>query len=254
VTEAGDPGRRTRGVRARQVAFVAAGVVVAAVMCVLGLWQMQRSIDSGDAAIAARAASAAVPLLDHVRPDGTFDDIYGKPVTVTGKYLPDQQVLIVRDDGSVRVLTALLVADGRVVPVVRGLASSRDAVAPPPSGESTATGLFLPGEGDAAAPAPSGELASVRMPLLAQLWTQQLTPGFVTQDAAGAATQGLGPASVTLPHGEKSLQNGSYAIQWWVFAAFALGMGLKLAQNAGRTRPAGPVPTIIPPPSRPSHG
>jgi len=220
-------------VRARQVAFVAAGVAVAAVMCVLGLWQMQRSIDSGDAGIAARAALAPVPLLEHVRPDGTFDDIYGKPVTVTGTYLPGQEVLVVGSDGTVRVLSALRVADGRAVPVVRGVASSRDAVPPAPSGERTETGLFLPGEGDAAAPAASGELASVRMPLLAQVWTEQLTPGFVTLDAAGSAAQGLGAASVTLPHGEKSLQNGSYAIQWWIFAACALGVGLKLAHGAG---------------------
>jgi hypothetical protein len=52
-------------------------------------------------------------------------------------------------------------------------------------------------------------------------------------DAAGSSAQGLAAASVTLPQGEKSLQNGSYALQWWLFAAFALGMGLKLAHSAG---------------------
>ena len=27
--------------------------------------------------------------------------------------------------------------------------------------------------------------------------------------------------------------NGSYALQWWLFAAFALGMSIKLAVDAG---------------------
>lgn len=220
-------------VRTRQVLFVALGLVLAAIMGTLGMWQAQRSIESGDAGIAARASLPPVALLDHVHPDGTFDDIYGKPVTVTGTYLPGQQVLVPASDGSYRVLTALQVSDGRVVPVVRGVTSNRDAVPAAPGGVRTETGLFLPGEADESTPIGEGELASVRMPLLAQRWPQQLTPGFVTLDAAGAASQGLAAASVTLPHGEKSLQNGSYALQWWLFSAFALGMGVKLAHGVG---------------------
>ncbi|HOA88762.1 MAG TPA: SURF1 family protein [Propioniciclava tarda] len=224
-----------RGVLVRQALWVGVGLAVAGVMLLLGVWQMQRSMDSGAAAIAARAAEPPSPLLNHIHTDGTFDDIYGKPVTVTGEYLPGQQLLVVAKDGTLRVLTAFKVADGRVVPIVRGAVSSRDAVAaaPPPAGVQTATGLFLPGEGDAEWSVASGELGSVRMPLLAQRWPQQVTPGFVTLDAAGAAAQGLAAASVTLPQGEKSLQNGSYALQWWLFAAFALVFGLKLAHSVG---------------------
>lgn len=221
------------GVRTRQLLFVLVGLVTAVVMLGLGVWQMDRSIASGDAAIAARATEPSVPLLEHVRPDGTFDDIYGKPVSVAGRYLPAEQVLVPGGDGTFRVLTALQVADGRVVPVVRGVVSSTDRVPAPPTGDQEASGIFLPGEGEAPAAAAPGQLASVRMPLLAQLWPQQLTPGFVTLDASGAAAQRLTPASVTLPHGERSLQNGSYALQWWIFAAFALGMGIKLAHGVG---------------------
>lgn len=227
------------GVRMRQGLFLAIGAVLAVVMAVLGVWQMQRSVDSGAAGIRQRAAEPPVPLLEYIRLDGTVADVYGKPVTVSGAYVPGQELLIPGGDGTWRVLAAFQVTDGRVVPIVRGEATGPagatqpDAVPPAPSGTRTETGLFLPGEGDTDQALPAGSLGSVRMPLLAQKWSQQLTPGFVTLDAAHAAAQGLAPASVTLPQGEKSLMNGSYALQWWLFAAFALGMGIKLAADVG---------------------
>lgn len=234
------------GLRTRQLLFVGLGTVLAGVMLMLGLWQAQRSVESGDAGIAARASGSPVVLLDLVHQDGTFGDVYGRPVTVSGTYLQGQQLLIPDASGALRVLSALQVPDGRVVPVVRGTIGVSDALPPAPTGDQTVSGLFLPGEGDTqetpgtvlpggagVSPGAEGRLASIRMPLLAQVWTQQLTPGFVTLTASESTAQGLGPATVVLPHGEKSLQNGSYALQWWLFAAFAFGMGIKLAHGLG---------------------
>jgi len=219
--------------RAKQVLIVAVGAVVALVMCFLGLWQMQVFVDKGDRSVQARAEQPPVPLLENIRADGSVADIYGKRVTVSGRYLPSEQLLIPADDGSLRVLTAFEVADGRVVPIVRGETTDRASIQDAPAGERTETGLFLPGEGDADRAVASGEIGSVRMPLLAQRWPQRLTPGYVTLDAAGAADQGLTQGRVTLPHGDGSIQNGGYALQWWIFAAFGLGMSLKLAQSLG---------------------
>ena len=219
---------------AKQALIVGVGLITALVMAVLGLWQMQVFVDKGDRTVAARASQAPVALVENVRPDGSTTDIYGKRVTVTGTYVPDQQLLIPAEDSSVRVLSALEIADGRVVPVVRGLARSASEVAAPPTGERTETGLFLPGEGDVDATVGAGQLGSVRMPLLAQRWPQPLTPGFLTLEADGAAAFGLAQAPVDLPHGEGSFQNGGYALQWWIFAAFGLGMSIKLAQSLGR--------------------
>ena len=36
-----------------------------------------------------------------------------------------------------------------------------------------------------------------------------------------------------LPSGEGSLQNSGYALQWWVFAAFGLGMSIRFAHGLG---------------------
>lgn len=109
--------------RARQTLVIAIGALLAAVMIGLGTWQLQVFTDQGNASAAARAAQSPVPLLDHVAADGTVGDIYGKPVTVSGRYLTGQQERVLGPDGVVRLLSALELADGRVLPVVRGTLS-----------------------------------------------------------------------------------------------------------------------------------
>ena len=37
-----------------------------------------------------------------------------------------------------------------------------------------------------------------------------------------------------LPTGPRSLRNGAYALQWWVFAAFAVVMAIRMARDQGR--------------------
>lgn len=218
--------------RVKQVLLVTVGAAVAVVMVFLGLWQMQVFVDKGNKTVQDRAAQAPVPLSEHVSTAGEVGDIYGKRVTITGEYLPERQVLVA-GSGSARVLTGFRVADGRVLPVVRGSVGPAGVVPAPPAGQRTEVGLFLPGEGDADAAAPAGMLGSVRMPLLAQRWPEQLIPGFVTLDDAAAAAHGLQHADVQLPTGEGSAQNSGYALQWWVFAAFALGFSLKIAHGLG---------------------
>ncbi len=211
------------------------GTAICLTMLGLGLWQMRVFEDKENENAALRAQQPAVPLLENVADDGTVGDIYGKPVTVSGTYLPDQQVLVVDADGSVRVLSALQVADGRVLAVVRGTVGSPSATIPaPPTGVVTQAGVFLPSEASDDRSVPEGTLASVRLGALAQLWPQQLLPGFITLSASDSAAQGLGAATVALPTGEGSLQNIGYALQWWVFAAFGAFMTVRFVRALGR--------------------
>lgn len=212
--------------------MIALGLLLAALMGVLGMWQASRATQVGEAGIAARASAAPVPLLQFVNDDGTVGDVYGRPVTASGTYLANQQLLVPTDQTHARVLTALKLDDGRVVPVVRGVAPL-NAIPNAPAGIQQVTGIFLPGEAEAASPGGSSMIGSIRTPLIAQYWPQRVTPGFITVDAAASAAQGLAPAQVTLPSGDKSLQNGSYAIQWWVFAGFALVMAGVFARQIG---------------------
>ncbi|MFT3835312.1 MAG: SURF1 family protein [Micropruina sp.] len=227
--------------RVKQTLVILAGVLVAAVMTWLGLWQLQVFTDQGNASAHARAQQAPVALLDFVAPNGTVGDIYGKPVTVSGHYLAGQQVLVLGPDGVVRVLSALQLSDGRVLPVVRGTVARGAEAGVAPSGERSEVGIFLPSEpGADHALARGYDLGSVRLPQLAQLWTEPLMPGFVTLSGEESARQGLSPATVTLPEGEGSWRNSGYALQWWVFALFGLGMSWRIAHSMGKRRAGSP--------------
>ncbi|HEY3408597.1 MAG TPA: SURF1 family protein [Propionicimonas sp.] len=223
------------GVRARQWLIAVVGTVLTVAMLWLGLWQMRVFEDKENESAAARAGQPAVPLLDFVGEDGTVGDIYGKPASVTGHYLPDQQARIRAEDGTVRVLTAFQVADGRVLAVVRGvLPAGRAAIPEPPAGELTQSGVFLPSEAGSGQNDSGTELGTVRLAVLAQFWPQQLLPGFITLPAADSAAQGLATAVVALPSGSGSIQNIGYALQWWVFAAFGAFMTVRFIRALGR--------------------
>jgi len=223
------------GVRARQWLIAVVGAVLTVAMLWLGLWQMRVFEDKENESAAARAGQAAVPLLDFVSADGTVGDIYGKPASVTGHYLPVQQAQIRAEDGTVRVLSAFQVADGRVLAVVRGVLPAGAATIPqPPAGELTQSGVFLPSEEGSGQNDNGTELGTVRLAVLAQFWPQQLLPGFITLPAAESAAQGLNTAVVALPTGSGSIQNIGYALQWWVFAAFGAFMTVRFIRALSR--------------------
>lgn len=223
------------GTRLKQWLVAVLGAAVCLTMLGLGLWQMRVFEDKENENAALRAQQPAVPLLENVSADGTVGDIYGKPVTVSGTYLPGQQLLVVDPDGAARVLSALQVADGRVLAVVRGTVASASAPVPrPPSGVVTLSGVFLPSDAAADHSVSAGTLASVRLGAVAQLWPQPLLPGYITLSGPDSKRQDLGPATVALPTGEGSVQNIGYALQWWVFAAFGAFMTVRFVRALGR--------------------
>ncbi|HEY3337385.1 MAG TPA: SURF1 family protein [Propionicimonas sp.] len=223
------------GVRARQWVIAVVGAVLTVAMLWLGLWQMRVFEDKENESAAARAGQAPVPLLDFVSADGTVGDIYGKPASVTGHYLASQQARVTAEDGTVRVLTAFQLADGRVLAVVRGVLPAGVSTIPaPPSGELTQSGIFLPSEAGSGQGDSGTDLGTVRLPVLAQFWPQQLLPGFITLRGPDSEAQGLRMAVVALPTGSGSIQNIGYALQWWVFAAFGAFMTFRFVRALGR--------------------
>jgi surfeit locus 1 family protein len=57
--------------------------------------------------------------------------------------------------------------------------------------------------------------------------------GFVTLSSADAASQGLVAAPLQLPEGSGRIRNVAYVGQWWLFAAFVLFMGFRMARDIG---------------------
>ena len=210
--------------------IVVLGVVAALIMGWLGLWQAQVFANQGKSAAAA-ITGEPIKALDASVTGDNVGGLWGHTVSVSGHYLPDQQVLVVGKDGTGRVLTAFQLDDGRVVAIARGVGSGREV---PPSGVLTQTGVFLPTEAAADWTAPSGTYGSVRLQALAQVWPQALVSGYVTLDGSEAKAQGLGAAAVVLPTLDGQFRNAGYALQWWAFAAFALVMSVLIARNYRR--------------------
>jgi cytochrome oxidase assembly protein ShyY1 len=153
-------------------------------------------------------------------------------VQFEGSYLGQYQLVLPVDGRPdiYRVLTPLRQVDGSVVAVVRGLAGAEPAA--PPAGRVSDLGVLLPSEQSSGRPAT--ELTAVQVPVLAQRWPGPLVDGFVVLSAADASEQGLEPAVADLPTGSGRLRNGAYALQWWVFAAFAVVMAIRMARDQGR--------------------
>lgn len=209
--------------------IVTVGVLIASVMVGLGLWQAQAFVDSG--AESAAAATAAPPVaLDAARQGGAVGELWGRTVVVNGSYLPAQEVRVVGADGSERVLTAFQLEDGRAVAVVRGMSPATT----PPAGTVEQRGVLLPTEAQATHTTPPGTYGSVRLQSLAQAWPQPLVAGYVTLSTEDAERQGMTAAPVVLPEHPGRTRNRGYALQWWVFAAFALGMSIVVARSYHR--------------------
>ena len=212
--------------RLQQVLAVAAGLAIAGVMVALGLWQLGVYRSTGSATAEQRVAAPAVPLAEVARPDAAITDGYGRTVEFTGSYDPRLQ-LLVGDAGSARrIVTGLRLDDGRLLAVVRGVTEG-DAP-PPPTGTLRQTGVLLPSE-DSGDPA-----TSIRIPLLAQTWPGQLVEGYVNLTAVESAAQGVQPSPLDLPSAPGRLRNGAYALQWWLFAGFALVLAVRIARDLDR--------------------
>ena len=170
-----------RLIRLRQAGIVLVGLVLAAVMVVLGLWQLDVYHSQGQAVAEQRAGAPPSEVGAVARAGQPVPDGYGRTVLFRGRYLPGTEVLVPEEDqpGRYRVVTALRLDNGDVLPVVRGTATSTTAP-PAPSGDQAGQGLLLPSEEAPTGDLPEGQISSVRLPTLAQTWPAPIVSGFVT--------------------------------------------------------------------------
>jgi surfeit locus 1 family protein len=234
-------------------------VVLLVAFTVLGLWQLSVARDDGRReAVAAAPSQAPVPMQEVLAPHTPFPaDASGRPVTATGKYDPAGQVLVAdrRLDGLTGwwVVTPLVVDGSSArLAVLRGFVTTASGTGPAPAevGEVTVSGTLAPGESPAssAAALPPGQLGSLDLARLVNVWPGEIYNAFVfaTAESPDATTgmQRVPPPPV--PTGF-TLRNGAYALQWWVFGAFAAWMWWRMVRDDYRrdreARPAGAVPT-----------
>lgn len=212
--------------------------VVAAVLLgnwQLGAWQLHRED---------RAAELVdvdpVPLADVLGPDDPFPgDGVGRPVTLSGRWLPDSSVLVSgrENDGEEGYWTVvpLLVCgasgaacgDAAAIPVVVGWSATAAAAPRPPSGTSDVVGWLQPGESsDEPDPHPGDDvLPALRIADLLQRVDVDLYGGYVvleTPAAVRGAAEPVTPASLPKPPTSEGLRNFLYGVEWWLFGGFAV--------------------------------
>jgi len=246
------------------------GLLVAVLVSftLLGLWQLDVARDeSRRQAVADAPKQPVAALRDVLAPHRVFPaSASGRRVQATGSYDPAGQVLVAgrRLDGATGnwVVTPLVVdGTGARLAVLRGF--TRSGSAPPPRTTSPVTvlGTLAPSESPVRSdPLPEGQLASLDLGQLVNRWPGEIYNAFVfavseTPDATGAGPPGTAAAGglervppPPVPSG-LTLRNAAYALQWWVFALFAVWMWWKMVREDHRAPAAARTPDPLPEPA-----
>ena len=228
--------------------YLALAVVFALVCVGLCLWQLDRRntalVELGR--IDSNYSAEPVPLADVLGDLDAFSpDQKWTPVTITGTYLSDEELLLrnrpYNSGPGFEVLTPLLLADGSVFIVDRGglptgrLQDSPDEIPAAPSGEVTVTARLKPGEPTLPGrSAPAGQIASIQLDDIADRLDRPTFTGayglMMSEDPAPAER----PLAAAKPVRDEG-PHLSYAFQWLVFALFGfIGLGYGLRQEYRR--------------------
>lgn len=211
------------------VALVAL-IAFIAVCIVLGRWQWDRTQDI----LAAERAAASEPieLAELINDDGTWSNAdIGRTVILDGAFTSDELSIPNREyDGQAGTwtITRFELASQGSVAVVRGWLPN-ETTSPPIRREPTRIeGVLHPNEAFYEG-ANQEQIITVDASALASAWGIPLIDGFVMlqeQDpillAADAPAPVIVPPTVQVGDAPFPLQNFFYAIQWWIFAAFAI--------------------------------
>jgi len=235
--------------RPRWVLALLFALAIAAAFALLGQWQLERAIESGE--VVERTTEVPRPLEDVAEPGGAIPQTAtGQVVTVTGRFIPgDEQVVGGRiNDGTngFWVVSHFVTAvDGASLPVARGWSADEVAAnaarrALAGSGDDasvTVTGRFLPSEAPEVPDegADPHSMTTVSVAALINLWPgysgQPVYAGYVTDQASAA---GLEAIHSPVPQNDVTLNwlNVFYALEWVVFAGFAVYLWFRLVKDA----------------------
>jgi cytochrome oxidase assembly protein ShyY1 len=227
-------------------------VVGAIVLMVnLGFWQLRRldQRQAFNATFEARIDQPAAPIDDvlaSIPPGGDAAAVRWRPATATGRYLPDEQIVVVNRSQNGRagdnVVTPLELPDGRILLVTRGFVPLGQDAAPAPSGDVQVEGLLQPSQerrtGQLSDPA-TGELDEVQRIDIDRLAGQlpgEVVPVSLDLTTSSPPERGPFPEPLLRPEISEG-PHLSYAVQWFIFAAaVALGWVLAVRRSIERHR------------------
>lgn len=228
--------------RPRWIGALILALAIAAGFAALGQWQLARSFES--AAPPDVATETVVDLDAVVQPQQPVPDAAtGQLVRFEAEWVPGDYVVL-----SDRINTAgpgywvvghAVTADGASVAVALGWVESPDAATaaiahlesspPPPS----VTGRFLPTESPQESDFEAGERSTLAVSELVNLWAEAPDGVYGGYVIAGEAPAGLEAIDAPPPSTEVSLNllNVFYALEWVIFAGFAIFLWYRLVKD-----------------------
>lgn len=230
--------------RPRWIALLLLALVLAAVFAGLGKWQLERSIANGKPLPATTETRKTLDAVTRPMQPAT-ETLAGQKVTVTGRFVAgDTTVLTGRSGGGAYQTVGHLVdsGDGGSIPVVIGWSDQRkDAVAGgdrlADGAEVTVEGRYYPAESPDQDTYDKGEYSAVAPARFVNTWKafdDRMYLGYVVADGTTAEAAGLGTIADRAPTREVQFDwlNLFYAIEWVVFAGFAVFLWYRFVKDA----------------------
>ncbi|BDV30483.1 SURF1 family protein [Microbacterium terricola] len=228
--------RQSAPAAVRWTAYVAVAIVFAIACAFLSNWQFTRNATRAEqlALVEANYDAAPVPLAEVIPAGGSLEPTdQWQPVTLTGTYLSEQQLLVRNrahgGTAAFEVLVPLRLTDGRVIVIDRGWLPpgneqpEPDEIPAAPAGEVTVIARLMPGEALPASgrSAPEGQVPTINLALIAD--TLPAADAALLEESAYGLMASEDPAPATRPNPveDPSVDPGphlSYAIQWILFA------------------------------------
>ncbi|AJT41635.1 SURF1 family protein [Psychromicrobium lacuslunae] len=240
----------------RWIAALLLALIVSTVFVLLSQWQFSRSTQNSEPVEV--ATEELKPLESILKPGKQMtSDQSDHLVSMSGHFDPSKQVLVKNrlqnGTNGYWVVTAFVV-DGApklkgvagsptIIPVARGWLADPGQLSAPPSGALKLTGRLLPPEAPTLEKGlPSGQVAALATAELINIWQVNSYSGFVVSftetgaqgDVGAHAVAGdlkgisVGPQPVEQP---VNWLNIFYAVEWVVFAGFAIFMWWRLVAD-----------------------
>jgi cytochrome oxidase assembly protein ShyY1 len=222
--------------RPRWIAALLLCLGIAAGFAGLGQWQLSRSVENAQVEDAPDT-EVDVPLASIAEPQSSVTPAqFGRQVTVSGQWVDSDFLAVVdRNNGGEEqgsVVIGHLVTEGGVTLVVALGWTPSDGLPPLTVPEGELTGRYLPSEVASDSDFEAGTRSAIAVADLINVWSDAV-PAYggylVLDDAPGELDDIYSPA----PSQEVSLNllNIFYAIEWVIFAGFAIYLWYRLVRD-----------------------
>lgn len=222
----------------RWIAALLLALAIAASFAALGQWQLDRSIENVQ--VVEIDTETVVPLEQIAEPgSGVTDAQQGRVVSVAGELVPDDFVVLSdRDNGGgargTWLVGHLLTEDGLSLAVALGWSTEDE---PKPAltdhGRAEWVGRYLPPEEPQSSNFEEGQRRALSVAELVNLWDEP-GPVYGGYLVLAEPLEGLDPIRADAPEREVTLNllNVFYAIEWVLFAGFAVYLWYRLVRDA----------------------